>query len=371
MLPQKKLKHLIRKPQMTIKTKSLGFNIKASSDEAGKFTAYGNTFGNVDHAGDKTMKGAFSKCIQGWNAKARMPRLLSQHGHRQNPIGIITSMKEDENGLLFEGEFCTEPGTAGAEAYALVKMGALDMFSIGYNTIKEKMVSGINELHELDVKEISLVTFACNENSLIQTVKSAIDSGEDVTTRMIQKSLQEAGFSKRQAEAAVNAIKVTGEDEEMQKTAEEIFLSKKESHIVLTDKLTVKADQSMSDYVSLINKAVVASVESDSVYAYTVDLYMDYAILAVYDYSGEDYKEFYVKVPFSMSGPDNVLVGDSYEVTKDVSWLTADDIAQRTAAGVKSTDPEVIEAPADVTEEVKGENILDELKSLDFSELFK
>ncbi len=343
---------------MTIKTKSLAFNIKAE-DEAGSFTAYGNTFGNVDHAGDKTMKGAFAKCIEGCNAKARQPRLLSQHGHRANPIGIITSMKEDENGLLFEGKFCIEPGTAGAEAYALVKMGALDMFSIGYNTITEKRVAGVNELHELDVKEISLVTFACNENSLIQTVKSAIDSGEDVTTRMIQKSLQEAGFSKRQAEAAVNAIKVTADTEQTEKSARDIFLSLKESHVVSTDKLTVKSDMSMSDYAHMISVAANKTVESDSVYSYTVSLFMDYAILAVYDYSGDDYKEYYVKVSYTASGTD-VMVGSPVEVTKDVSWLTAEEVSARTAAGVKSHDPIVDD----------GQALVDELNSIDWTEAF-
>lgn len=352
---------------MALNVKSLDFSIKAVDEEQGTFTAYGNTFGNVDHAGDKTMKGAFKNCIDSCNAKGRMPRLLSQHGHRQNPIGIITSMKEDEHGLLFEGKFCLEPGTAGAEAYALVKMGALDMFSIGYKTIKEKTVHGVNELHELDVKEISLVTFACNENSLIQSVKSAIDAGESPTTRMIQKSLQEAGLSKRQAEAAVNAIKSAGDAEQSGKTALDSFLSRKEQHSLSTDNLSIKSDMSLSEYARMISEAVNKTIEGDEVYSYTKEIYMDYAILAVYDYSEDEYKEYCVKVSYTVKDDTDVQVGTPVEVFKDVQWLTADELSARKSAGVKSTEPNVTNEVTDV----KETDILGELASTDVSGWFK
>ena len=220
-------------------SKSITFDCKIKADGvAGSFTAIGNAFGNIDHAGDKTMKGAFTKCIQSYNSSGTMPMLLSQHQHQAHPIGVITSMKETETGLEFEGQLCLET-QLGKETHALMKMGAMNGWSIGYATIKEILVNGVNELHELDVREISAVTFPCNTDSvttsvkstsLIQSVKSAVENGEEITPRMIQKSLQEAGLSKRQAEAAVNAIKATdvAVADEM-KTSLEVSKSKPET----------------------------------------------------------------------------------------------------------------------------------------------
>lgn len=355
---------------MTIKTKSLSFEIKANEDESGKFTAYGNTFGNVDNAGDKTMRGAFSKCIRESEA-GRMPRLLSQHGHRSNPIGIITSMKEDENGLLFEGEFCTEPGTAGAEAYALVKMGALDQFSIGYNTVKSKMVAGVKELHELDVKEISLVTFACNENSLIQSVKTALDSGEDVTERMIQKALQEAGLSKRQAASAVDAIKVAGEQEESQNNSLESFKALGTEHELSLDRISCKysGDVSLYEYARNISNSISNSVESDTKSCYVQELFMDYAIVCVYDYSDEyEHKEYHMKISYSVSN-DDVMVGSGKEVTRHVQWLTKEELDAREMAGVKQN--EQTELPTPTIDDETKTSLMEAIKSEDLSDWFK
>lgn len=192
------------------KNKQLDFSctkVKALDGEKGKFSAYGNVKGVLDHAGDVTVKGAFENTIKEHKANGTMPKFLGQHQGRMMPLGIITDIKEDEHGLYFEGEFCLET-QAGAEAYALCKMGAIDQFSIGYLTIKEHYDStkGINYLQDLSVKEISLVTFACNEESTLQSIKS-LDDDAELTDRMIQDMLRENGVSKRKAEKLVNQYK--------------------------------------------------------------------------------------------------------------------------------------------------------------------
>lgn len=353
---------------MTIKSKSLAFNVKAKGDDTGTFTAYGNTFGKVDHAGDMTMKGAFTKCIQGWAAKAKMPRLLSQHGHTANPIGIITSMKEDEHGLLFEGKFCLEAGTAGAEAYALVKMGALDSFSIGYNTLKEKMVNGVNELHELDVKEISLVTFACNEDSLIQTVKSAVDAGSEITPRMIQKALQESGLSKRQAEAAVNAIKSTGEIEVAIKSGIEQFKATAKNHEITVNGVK-SGDMSLGEYSSLIANAVNGSIETDDRWCYVESIYMGYVIVCVYEEIDDKYEQYYARVPYTVGDDNNVMVGSPIKVTRLVRWMTEAELA--TFEGTKTDNEVEVEIATKEDDTIEAEEaivISDEVKEAEAEE---
>lgn len=388
-----------------LKNKSLeiGVTIKAASGEEGSFTAYGNAFGNVDHAGDKTMPGAFAKCISQYKEKGRMPRLLGQHGHRQNPIGIITDMKEDDYGLYFEGNFCLDT-QAGREAYALVKMGAMDMFSIGYKTINEKMVNGINELHELDVKEISLVTFACNENSLIQSVKEAVEAGEN-PIRLVQKSLQEFGFSKRTAEAAVNAIKQTQKAEDDMKSILDAFKAKMENHKVTDNRdssVEVKADETLGDFVGRICKAARNVVGGEYSYAYA--LYTKFVIMEVCEETEDGYTEKFVRVPYTAEN-DEIMVGEPVEVVKLVKWVTPTEMAEfegkskeapveekgesatpveteeklaeeteeakEDEADAESEEPGSEETKTETEEDEKSESLIDALKSEDFTSWFK
>lgn len=61
-------------------------------------------------------------------------RMLWQH-NRDEPIGVWTKFEEDDFGLKAEGKLILETAR-GREAYALLKAGALDSLSIGYNTIR-------------------------------------------------------------------------------------------------------------------------------------------------------------------------------------------------------------------------------------------
>lgn len=169
-----------------------------------EFTCYGNVKGNIDHARDVTMPGAYEGSIARHKAKGTMPKMFWGHDSRQPPVGAWTDMKEDQRGLWMKGEFAdTERGR---ELYQLMKMGALDSFSIGYIVINEKWNydGDYNELLELEIMETSIVNFACNEESRLETIKSKVNDGQLPTKRELQKFLQEAGLSKRQAESVVN-----------------------------------------------------------------------------------------------------------------------------------------------------------------------
>jgi len=209
------------------------FEIKANNDSTGSFTAYGNVFNVVDEADDITMKGAFLNSIKQHKDNNTMPRLLEQHGHRSMPIGIITDIFEDTKGLKFSGELNLET-QAGREAYALLKQGAIDTFSIGYITLQSEQQNHngqmVRALLEVDLKEISLVTFACNPESRIESIKSALSKHETITTKMVQKALQESGLSNRQAEQAINQIKsVDLSTKESEMTKENIDLKSTET----------------------------------------------------------------------------------------------------------------------------------------------
>lgn len=169
-----------------------------------KFTCYGNVKGNVDHALDRTLDGAYTDSINKHKANGTMPKMFWMHDPYSTPVGKWLDMKEDQKGLYLEGEFAnTEKGR---ELYELMKMGALDSFSIGYSVIDEKwnQEKGCNDLIKLDIREISVVSFACNEESRLVDIKSRMDDGELPTKRELQEFLRESGLSKRQAERVSN-----------------------------------------------------------------------------------------------------------------------------------------------------------------------
>ena len=193
---------------MKNKTLTLGVvSFKAASDGSMHFTCYGNTKGNVDHAWDRAVDGVYTNSIKEHEANGTMPKMFWMHNPRDLPIGKWISMKEDEKGLLLEGEFSnTEKGR---DVYELMKSGALDSFSIGYSVVEEKWndVARCNDLIEIKLIEISAVSFACNEESRLVGIKSKLDEGELPSKRELEKFLIEQGLSKRQSEKIVNKYK--------------------------------------------------------------------------------------------------------------------------------------------------------------------
>jgi len=139
----------------------------------GKFEGYGSIFGNKDLGNDVVEDGAFSKSLR--RKKAKGIKLLWQH-KQDMPIGVFETIKEDGDGLRVKGKLAL--GTQqGREAYELLKMGALDGLSIGYKADPQKQYYDERRrrrmLKEVDLMEISLVTFPMNPKARVQQVKDA------------------------------------------------------------------------------------------------------------------------------------------------------------------------------------------------------
>lgn len=148
--------------------KHLDLSIK-SVDDRGVIVGYGSVYNNVDGHGDIVLPGAFKKTLT-----ERKPKLLWQHDPSQ-PIGVITSAKEDGRGLHITAKLAVNTAK-GAEAHELISMGAVDGLSIGYQTVKDKFhKSGLRHIEECKLYEVSVVTFPSNESSIIESIKSAHD----------------------------------------------------------------------------------------------------------------------------------------------------------------------------------------------------
>lgn len=158
------------------------FEIKVLNED-GSFAGYGSVFGNVDQQNEVVAPGAFSRSLASWKKKKAMPPVLWQHD-RDQPVGIYTEMSEDDTGLAVQGNLALKVQRA-AEAYELMKMKAVSGLSIGYRVVKEEedRESGITTLKEVDLWEVSLVTFPANDKARIRTVKSILDAGELPTER--------------------------------------------------------------------------------------------------------------------------------------------------------------------------------------------
>ncbi len=170
--------------------------------DAMEFSCYTNVKGNIDHAQDRTLDGAYSKSIEQHKADGTMPKMFWNHDSWEPPVGVWLEMEEDEKGLFKRGRMLDT--VRGVEVWKGLKGGAIDSFSIGYRVIEEKWNStkGCNDLIELDIKESSPVNFACNEESRIVDLKRKLGEGGLVSKADLRILLQQSnsGLSKRQIE---------------------------------------------------------------------------------------------------------------------------------------------------------------------------
>ena len=180
--------------------------IKSQGDSM-VFSAYGNVKNVVDKALDVAMDGCYTKSITEHTVNGTTPSLLWSHESYSMPVGKIHRIEEDSKGLFFEGKLSKT--SAGLDLYVLAMDCAINKFSIGYNVIKEQMnrEKQVNELHEIDVKEISFVNFACNEESTLQSIKSHFDMGDLPTVRELERLLRSNGLSRKQAMMICSAYK--------------------------------------------------------------------------------------------------------------------------------------------------------------------
>lgn len=156
---------------MTLVTSNpLALDVKAIADD-GTFEGYASIFDVEDLGRDIVKAGAFKKSLKA--RPAGKVKLLRQHDTRE-PIGLWTDLVEDGKGLRAKGRLILET-TLGRETHALMKAGALDGLSIGFRTIKDTFdrKTGVRLLQEVDLVEISVVTFPMNTASTVTAVKAA------------------------------------------------------------------------------------------------------------------------------------------------------------------------------------------------------
>lgn len=158
----------------------------------GEVTGYGSVFGNLDGGDDIVMPGAFKSSLS--RPGRRQVAFLWQHCEHE-PIGIWDEIAEDNYGLKCRGRIIdTERG---ADALKLLRAGAQFGLSIGFKTLREELDQTVTtpngwplrRLVEVDLWEISMVTFPMNDLANVDSVKSAAAARDPIAVALAAVTL--------------------------------------------------------------------------------------------------------------------------------------------------------------------------------------
>jgi HK97 family phage prohead protease len=142
----------------------------AQVSAGGGVEGYASLFGVEDQGRDVVMPGAFRASLA--RRPAAAVRLLFQHDPAQ-PIGVWEEIREDARGLYVRGRLVEEVARA-REVLALIREGALDGLSIGFHARKASRdaKTGLRRLYEIDLWEISIVTFPMLPGARLSALKT-------------------------------------------------------------------------------------------------------------------------------------------------------------------------------------------------------
>ena len=187
--------------------------LAGAESDAGTFEGYGAIFGNEDAYGDVIRKGAFAQTLEEWAARGKWPPMLSQHGgwgvgaDDMTPVGAWTDMAENSRGLKVKGRLFALDTERGRYLHEGLKSGTLDGLSIGFVTREMIINTDPDEpariLTNIDLWEVSIVTFPANPEARVLSVKSLTPD----QLRDLEDRLREAGLSRSDAVTAIAVLK--------------------------------------------------------------------------------------------------------------------------------------------------------------------
>lgn len=142
------------------------FIIKSTIGNNVIISGYASVFNVADQHNDVILEGAFALVGNNLNIK-----FLWQHDFSK-PIGIIQSVEEDTYGLKIEAAINGKI-EAGKEAIELIRQGAVDGLSVGFN-IETSNYNNLNQrvITKAKLMEISVVTFPANFHAKIYHISN-------------------------------------------------------------------------------------------------------------------------------------------------------------------------------------------------------
>ena len=171
----------------SLETKFRGFDSELAVRDGAEISGYASLFGAADQGGDVVQKGAYGASLTRL-AKARSGvKMLWQHDPLR-PIGVWDEVREDARGLWVKGRLLLDVQAA-REAWVLLQAGAIDGLSIGYRTLRSEAKGGRRLLHEIELWEVSLVTFPMLPEARVEADPSDAEAN---LARALAESFREA-----------------------------------------------------------------------------------------------------------------------------------------------------------------------------------
>ena len=180
----------VRAPAPELKRMPLAPAVSAD----GAIEGYASLFGVVDLGRDKVAPGAFAASLARRGANG--VRFLFQHDPSE-PLGAWTSIVEDARGLRVAGRLNLSVARA-REVHALLRQGGLDGLSIGFRAVRsQREPGGVRRLTEIDLWEVSVVTFPMLPEARVAAVKRAPPRPSPRPDRVDRRSLQSKQLTTR------------------------------------------------------------------------------------------------------------------------------------------------------------------------------
>jgi HK97 family phage prohead protease len=162
-----------------VQYKSLTVKEAQLDDTGKKVSGYLAVFGVKDSDSDILIKGCFAKSINERGPESSSNGKIAfcwQHDIK-DPIGLFTTLKEDNFGLYFEAELDdTDAVPIAKRALAQMKSGTLNQFSIGYQYVWDKIEYDESVdafiVKEVNLFEGSVVTLGANSYTYFAGMKS-------------------------------------------------------------------------------------------------------------------------------------------------------------------------------------------------------
>jgi HK97 family phage prohead protease len=167
------------------------FEVKQITEDNDYFYVEGiaSPYNNIDQGDDIVVPGAFTRNIQ---EKGTERPALWQHNVRE-PVGVLT-LKDSVEHLGCTIRMPKSDSFVAGRVMPQVKTGSVTGLSIGYRTIDYSMEQregrDVRMLRQVEVHEVSLVTFPMNEKARVTAAKNFVDSSlykEETTTETEEK----------------------------------------------------------------------------------------------------------------------------------------------------------------------------------------
>lgn len=183
-----------------MKLRNKTFSFKTAADETGyHFMGYGSTYGNTDRDGDVMLSGCFDETIKN---RPSVPLCLN---HDPNVVIGRADLTSDDKGLFLKGLLNTESERAN-EVLQLMKMGALNSFSIGFfplefepNENSKQKFWDSYDIKAADLVEVSVVTVPANPEALVTEIKTAKETQAEIK-KAVESVLNKERLDRRKKE---------------------------------------------------------------------------------------------------------------------------------------------------------------------------